>query len=262
MPGRYDDGVLRRVMLGLALVLPAVSAAQAIYTWTDAEGVQHFTDDPRSVPKGVKATTTEGAHVSVVSSGAEAGAAPGVVKPASPSDAQAAAAQAQAAAAQAQAAAAQVQAAAQLQAQATLEDTWRQRFRDAREKVRVLEDDIEVDRQRVEEVNGLPVSFGYTCGPGWATPWPPAMHGQGGVAASGQVGPGVNVSAGVGTTWSQGWAFPSTVVTPCAFGFNAEIERARERLAKNRKALVRAKEELADLERRAALEAVPLEWRR
>ena len=262
MPGRYDRLVLLRLSLCLSLLLPGLAGAQAIYTWTDNEGVQHFTDEPKNVPKGVKATTTEGAHVNVVSATAPAEQAPSVAKPVSGSEAQAAAAQAQAAAAQAQAAAAQAQAAAQQQAQATLEDTWRKRFRDARDKVRVLEDDIEVDRQRVEEVNGLPVSFAYTCGPGWGAPWPPATHGQGGVAVSGQVGPGVNVSAGVGTAWSQGWGFPSTVITPCAFGFNAEYERARERLARNRKALVRAKEELADLERRAALEAVPLEWRR
>lgn len=259
MPGRYHGTVFLRVCLTLAVLMPAVAAAQPIYTWTDSDGVQHFTDEPRNVPRGVKATTTEGAHVNVVSSSAQAPAP--AAKPMRAADAQAAAAQAQAAAAQAQAAAAQAQAAADARVQATLEDTWRQRFRDAREKVQVLEEEIEADRQRVEEVAGLPVSFGYTCAPGWGVPWPPAVHGRSGVAVSGQAGPGVNVSAGLGTTWSTGWV-PPTYVTPCAFGFNPEFERTRDRLARNRTALVRAKEALADLERRAALEAVPLEWRR
>jgi hypothetical protein len=253
--------VLRMTLL-LSLLLSTVAGAQVIYTWTDSEGVQHFTDDPKNAPKGVKVATTEGAHVNVVSSAAPAEAGPSIGKPAAASEAQATAALAQAAAVQASAAATQAPSAAQHQAQATLEDIWRQRFREAREKVRVLEDDIEVDRQRVEEVDGMPLNFGLTCGPGWGVAWPPATHGQAGVGLGGQVGPGVNVFAGVGSTWWQGWAFPSTIVTPCAFGFNPEYERAKERLAKNRKALVRAKEELAALERRAALEAVPLEWRR
>jgi hypothetical protein len=72
----------------------------------------------------------------------------------------------------------------------------------------------------------------------------------------------VSVVAGGGTYWNQGWVWPSVVTTSCWYGFNPDYERIRDQLERNRKALVRAKEELADLERRAALEAVPLEWRR
>ncbi|MEW6431887.1 MAG: DUF4124 domain-containing protein [Myxococcota bacterium] len=247
---------MARLALSLAVLLPAVAAAQPIYTWTDREGVQHYTDDPRTIPKDAKATATEGAHVNVVSSSAQPEASAPAPASGSPTRVQVTAAQAQAAASPAQAAAT---------AQATLEDTWRQRFRDARDKVRTLEDEIEVDRQRVEEVNGLPVDFGFSCPPGWGAASPPvapSAAGLGAVAVAGQVGPGVTVSAGVGTRWSQGWYFPSTVVTPCVWSFNPAYERIRDRLARNRKALVRAKEELGDLERRAALEAVPLEWRR
>ena len=49
---------------------------------------------------------------------------------------------------------------------------------------------------------------------------------------------------------------------PCLFTLNPEFERAKERLELNRKALARAKTELADLDRRASFEAVPREWRR
>jgi hypothetical protein len=43
---------------------------------------------------------------------------------------------------------------------------------------------------------------------------------------------------------------------------NNAYERTKRRLEENRAALARAKEDLTDLERRAANGAVPLEWRR
>jgi hypothetical protein len=38
------------------------------WVWTDAKGVDHYTDDRSTIPKGVKARTTEGAELAVMSS--------------------------------------------------------------------------------------------------------------------------------------------------------------------------------------------------
>jgi hypothetical protein len=67
------------------------------------------------------------------------------------------------------------------------------------------------------------------------------------------------VGVNAGTIVNQGTPFYGT---PCFFGLNPEWERIRERLERNRREVVRAREDLADLERRAAFEAVPLHWRR
>jgi hypothetical protein len=40
-----------------------------VFVWTDSRGEQHFTDDRSSIPSGVKVRTTDGAELSVVSSG-------------------------------------------------------------------------------------------------------------------------------------------------------------------------------------------------
>jgi hypothetical protein len=49
---------------------------------------------------------------------------------------------------------------------------------------------------------------------------------------------------------------------PCGFSTNPEFDRIRDRLERNRREVVRAREELADLDRRASYEAVPQQWRR
>ena len=38
-------------------VLIAALLGQTVYTWTDAQGEEHYTDDPSTIPKGVKAKT-------------------------------------------------------------------------------------------------------------------------------------------------------------------------------------------------------------
>jgi hypothetical protein len=48
----------------------------------------------------------------------------------------------------------------------------------------------------------------------------------------------------------------------CIQTINPEYQRAKDRIALNRRALERAKEELAELERKASFQAVPNEWRR
>jgi hypothetical protein len=234
--------VIGRIALALVLLpLPTAAGAQTVYTWTDAEGVQHFTDSLKSAPADAKVTTTAGSHVNVLSMGSR----PATTTPASAGDVQQAAAQAQAAAAEARAAANRVQALEQVAA----EDAWRARFREAREAVRVLQDDVEADRLRVEEVAGLPMQAGVTCLPVWPGVMPAPLP----------VGVGPVVGAPGASMRMPGGAL---VAMPCFLGASPEYERLRDRLARNRAALVRAKEALADLERRAALEAVPLEWRR
>lgn len=57
-----------------ALALGPAAHAQQIYRWVDGKGEVHYTNDPASIPKGVKPTTTEGEDLSMVvhsDSGAE-----------------------------------------------------------------------------------------------------------------------------------------------------------------------------------------------
>lgn len=49
-------------------LLVALVLSQTIYVWTDAKGVEHFTDDQSTIPKNVKVRTTEGTELNVVSS--------------------------------------------------------------------------------------------------------------------------------------------------------------------------------------------------
>ncbi len=214
------------------LLLLLIVQAQ-VYSWTDSAGVEHFTDDPASVPRGVKVRTTEGAEISRIDGPVKkpviAAVAPPPSEPAAPS---------------------------------TSEETWRRLFKEARTRVVVLEEDIEADRKKVEEVNGLPIHAQFNCQGGWWAGPQVVIVNQGavGLTAAGQVAPGLTVTGQVtGTTVVRqhpvGFA-------PCVFTTNPEVERVRERLEKNRREVVRAREDLADLERRASFEAVPLHWRR
>src|SRR5688500_6966548 len=56
---------MRWLLALLLLSLPAF--AGEIYRWTDADGVEHFTDDPTQIPRGVKKQTTRGAEISTMS---------------------------------------------------------------------------------------------------------------------------------------------------------------------------------------------------
>lgn len=217
-------------------VLLSLSLAQAtVYVWVDKAGVEHFTDDPGSIPKGAKVRTTEGVTVSRIDSD--------VVKnpPRSTTRAE-----------------------EEPPVPGRSEEEWRRLFKEARRKVTTLEEDIEADRKKVEEVNGLPVNAQFNCMGGY---WGPGVtmgtvggYGGVGLTATGQLGPALSVTGtAVGTTVVRPG---TTYVNPCIFVLNPEVERVRERLASNRRELVRAKEDLADLERRAAFAAVPLHWRR
>ncbi|MBL8940064.1 MAG: DUF4124 domain-containing protein [Archangium sp.] len=222
----------------LSCLVGSTALAQ-VYTWTDKDGVTHFTDNPGSVPANVKAKVTEGSEISTVSlpkaderpaDKAAVVVKPVVVEPSDPNRA---------------------------------EREWRAAFREANERVARLQDEIEVDRKKVEDVNGLPVAARYQClygyGGGWVVP--------GGVSGSsvsftGQAGLGGGVQGSVVVQNQVVVPNPGVVTAPCVFTLNPEFERAKERLELNRKALVRAKADLSELERRAGFEGVPREWRR
>lgn len=217
----------------LAVLLAAIVSQATVYVWVDPAGGEHFTDDASSIPRGAKVRTTEGVEVSRIESDVVKNPPRSVTHPAPEEP----------------------------PAPGRSEEEWRRLFKEARRKVVTLEEDIEADRKKVEEVNGLPINAQYNCFGGY---WGPGVTlgtvGGFGVGATGQLGPGLGVTATAGVTTVVRPA--PMLVSPCVFVLNPEVERVRERLASNRRELVRAKEDLADLERRASFAAVPLHWRR
>jgi hypothetical protein len=49
------------------LLVVVLALGQSVYEWTDARGELHFTDDPSTIPKGVKVRTTDGEDINVIS---------------------------------------------------------------------------------------------------------------------------------------------------------------------------------------------------
>ncbi len=234
-------------LVSFLVVIASASSAQ-VFTWTDKDGVVHFTDNPSSVPAHVKAKVTAGDDISTVTL---AGTKPVAVavqvpSPASPPPVVAL-------------------------DPGRAEREWRAAFHDVNERIARLEDEIEADRKKVEDVNGMPVGARYQClngyGFGWGAPGVGVVQGGGtsvSVGGTSQGVPGFTVGVGVGVTQTTQVVVANSGVmtTPCIFVLNPEFERAKERLELNRKALARAKTELSDLDRRAGFEAVPREWRR
>jgi hypothetical protein len=216
-----------------------------VYSWTDKSGVEHFTDDLKAVPRGVKVRTTEGTEISRIENDVKKPAPTAQVVVASPNEPA---------------------------APSIAEETWRRLFREARGKIINLEDEIEADRKKVEEVNGLPVTARFNCQTGFS-PYPYPVFGQqmvvngGSINVGGQLAPGFVVNGSVATTTVTGTGAPVITQTPmyyapCGFNTNPEFDRIRDRLERNRREVVRAREELADLDRRASYDSVPQEWRR
>jgi hypothetical protein len=114
------------------------------------------------------------------------------------------------------------------------EQYWRGQFKAAREKIAATQDEIAIYRRKVEDPTGLPISGRYTC-----------FHAQ---------------PYHYGPVYGPGYV--NTQQSGCIQTPDHEYERAKEKLERNKKLLERAREELADLERRASFEAVPLQWRR
>lgn len=220
----------------LLLVASLPAQAQSVYTWTDADGTPHYTNDPSAVPKGraVSAVVVGSGNVSTITASPqgvpaadqkapkpEYASTPGIPEPA--------------------------------------EAYWRERFHSAVDRIRQLEDEIASDAKEVEEVNGLPVRGRMRCGYAVA---PGAVYvARSGlmVTTTGQVGPGLSVSA-TGTPGAV--THVPVALSNCWYSGDPEFERIKHRLAKNRLSLARAKEDLEDLDRKASFESVPREWRR
>jgi hypothetical protein len=225
----------------MSCVCFSFSSAAQILMWTDKDGVTHYTDNRAAVPADAKVETTTGTDISFVQAdGAKSKGKVEVSKQGVGSVSTVAS------------------------DERKLEREWRGAFREANERVLKLADEIELDRKKVEEVNGLPVAARFHCFNVGVLPWlgvpvvsAPLAGASAGVAHSAG---SVSVTGAVAFQNQTFWS--GALQQPCFFGLNAEFERAKERLELNRKALQRAKEDLAELERRASLESVPREWRR
>lgn len=215
-----------RPTAALLVVFASPAFAQAVYRWVDAEGTTHYTDNSAAIPQGVEVFATEGEPISEMGK-------PGPV-PQKPATVVADPKQVEAGPA----------------IPTSSEQYWRNQFRMMREQIKQLEDEIAADRYRTEDVNGLPVGPTYSC-------FPTGYYARPRQGAQVQVGPS-GAQAYFGPIGQGGFVNYNT----CFQAVNPEYDRAKVRLEKNRKALERAKEDLHDLERRAAFEAVPLEWRR
>ncbi|MBL9037746.1 MAG: DUF4124 domain-containing protein [Archangium sp.] len=222
----------------------SVVVTQSVYRWTDAEGEEHYTNEPGSIPKGAKDVQTVTGDLDIIEGDAPAESASKPKVELDSSD--------------------EVRAPRTVASSAERDERfWRGEFRTARSKVKELEDEIETDRKQVEEVNGLPVIARSTCGNGWGgVPGGVVVNNGANVVGAVQVAPGVTISGSAGSTVVQQQSWPGYVGAPCWLTPNPMFEQSRHRLEMNRRRLVRAKEELADLERRASFDAVPLEWRR
>lgn len=222
---RLNDVMVRPAAL-LVVLAASVAAAQTVYKWEDADGV-HYTDDLATVPPNAKPIATVGAPTSVVP------ASPVAPKPPTPAAA---------------AVVAPKPATTGPGMPSDVEQHWRGQFRAAHAKIRELEDEIASDSKKVEQLNGLPVNQQFSC--------------TNGVIPSHVVGLPSNTPGTPGTliVGPNG----TTVLVPqgCVPYVNPELEKVRDRLERNRKALVRANSDLDDLERRASNDAVPRAWRR
>lgn len=178
--------------------LVAMLLAQTFFTWTDKAGVEHFTDDRSSIPKGAKITETSGDEISTLEVKATK---PQRVDP--------------------HVIAVEESATEKRQR----ENSWREAFRAARNRVADLEAEVESQRKQVEEINGLPVTGRISCR----------------------------------TVRNQVYGAPGYQV---GGGCYPRVDRSHADLENNRRLLQRAKDELTELERRASFDAVPLEWRR
>ncbi|MBM4377963.1 MAG: DUF4124 domain-containing protein [Deltaproteobacteria bacterium] len=128
-----------------AVCVFAASAAwaQEIYSWTDADGTTHFTDNPAAVPRGKSARPVAGTGVSVVP--AEKQEAPPAAASAPPS------------------APAKVQPQVPKADPREAERGWRTRFQEACARIERLEQAVAEDAKVVEEVSGLPITGQVRC---------------------------------------------------------------------------------------------------
>lgn len=129
---------MRRLLLAAGLWLALPATAQPIYRWIDAQGEEHFTDDPASIP-------AEYRKVAQPMRGFEARKSPALGPSAAPAmtpDPSAAAEEAQ-----------------RREQEVAREKRWREAFRAAREKVATLERALAADRAKVADpaAAGMPL---------------------------------------------------------------------------------------------------------
>src|SRR5436190_23882581 len=106
--------------------LIAVLMSQTIYTWTDARGVQHYTDDASSIPGDAKVSTAVGEELSNITP-------PKTAQQPVPI------------------------AVEERRNDRNEEEYWRREFRTVKDKVRTLEDEIAVDQKKVDDPSRLPM---------------------------------------------------------------------------------------------------------
>jgi hypothetical protein len=100
--------------------------AGQIYSWTDASGTVHYTDDPATIPKAAKVQKTEGQPITTIEAPPAAKPAPRAAERAPRSDPKSGAG-----------------------SDAAAEQRWRARFREAKEKIAALEAQIDADTKIV-----------------------------------------------------------------------------------------------------------------
>jgi hypothetical protein len=146
-----------RIGLLLTLVAGLARAEEpAILTWEDAEGTVHYSNEKGRAPAGARATTGE--PLTVIQGSTKA---PGVrgkasVAPASEGTAEAARRREEAEARRAEAEASR--------AVAELEASWRNQFREARDRISEVTQELERQRAKVEDPSGLPISGRFVSG--------------------------------------------------------------------------------------------------
>lgn len=252
---------MRPAFGALLLLLSTAASAQTIYTWVDETGTVHYTDTLSSVPEGVKVDTTVGAELAIVQVESDKEEGQVVEKP-----------RAAASAPAPQRGSGWVSA---ITGEPLDEYAWRGRFRAAHAEVQNLEDELAMDKKRINESASYGYGPGILCGPGYLAPGaaPQAYRAVDPLAAMQaratiRPAPGVTITgdaqvrtAPVPPAGYAGYAHrgygASCIATP-----SPDYERLRDRIERNTQALKRAQEALGDLERQASHHGVPREWRK
>ncbi len=217
---------MRSLLIAAVLALPA--GAQTIYSWRDAQGLTHYTDDPAQVPKNVRVDATLLQERPLPAA-------------ATPTAAQA-----------------QVQpAAAAQQAQPTARDgkqyerDWRDRFIKANRTISTLEQGITaLERARPQRVDCV------------AQPLIPVGTVQMGANPGAPIttAPGSQVITQNGYTTVVNGGQVYSPGARCAV--NEEYDRITREIEMKQVELKDARADLEHLDRQASYDAVPREWRR
>ena len=127
---------MRFVPVGICLFLSLAARGQTIYTWVDASGQRHYTDDPNAAPKDRQVKTTTGNPLIEVHKAQTP--APPPPSPVSPAPAPVE------------------------KPTEPPEREWRALFRSAHARIEALEQQLLQDRRMVDS-NGMPIVGRYDC---------------------------------------------------------------------------------------------------